>query len=358
MPKSSPIPLDQLAPDRICLIKPSALGDVVQALPVLSGLRQRWPEAHISWVINRGLAPLLAQHPELDDVIAFDRNARGHKMLGSAYHLTRRLRRGRFDLTIDLQGLARSGLMTMATRARRRLGMSIAREGAALAYTDCIRIPTRDMPAVPRNWLIAQALGCQGNPPPARLGILAEQRSWARNTLSGLPRPLVAIHPGAAWATKRWPAGHFVSVARQALQQQGAGVVLVGSGADVPLCDAIAAQLPQSHCANLGGQTDLLMLAAVLEAADVMLAGDSGPMHLAAAVGTPVVAVFTCTSPLRAGPHGEGHRIAATGVPCAASYLKTCNSMICMQELAPHRVSQALGATIDETRSLHRQQAG
>ena len=137
----SPGRLARLEPRRVCIIKPSSLGDVVHALPILAALRGRWPSSHIAWVVNRPFQDVLRDHRDLDELIVFDRAGRGIDPLGigAAASLFQRLRRGRFDLTIDLQGLFRSALMTAATGARVRVGMADAREGARWFYTDRVR---------------------------------------------------------------------------------------------------------------------------------------------------------------------------------------------------------------------------
>src|SRR4051794_6695218 len=125
-------PLAEIRARRIALIKPSALGDVIHTLPVLGALRARFPDAHIAWVVNRAYQPLLDGHRALDETIAFDRGAlKGgwQKAFGASLALARQLRRRRFDLVIDCQGLARSAVMTLATGAARRVGLSTAREG-------------------------------------------------------------------------------------------------------------------------------------------------------------------------------------------------------------------------------------
>src|SRR5947209_18480426 len=135
------LPLQDYPARRLALIKPSALGDIVHALPVLSALRRRFPAAHITWVVNRTYEPLLRGHPDLDATLAFDRGSARRGWYASALmvlRFARRLRAGRFDLVIDLQGLLRTGLMTAATGATRRVGLSSAREGATHFYTDII----------------------------------------------------------------------------------------------------------------------------------------------------------------------------------------------------------------------------
>lgn len=344
-------PLDQLDARRICLIKPSALGDVVQTLPVLAAIKQRWPWASVHWVVNRGFAGILEGHPQLAGVIPFDRSAKGLAAAKSMWQLTQALRRERFDLVFDLQGLLRSGLMTFATGAARRVGFAAAREGASHFYTDRISTPTGELPAVLRYWRMVLAFGGPAEPLPAQLGWRPEHQRYAAERLARLPGPLLAIHPGAQWMTKRWPPEAFAEVARRAHHELGASVVIVGGKGEEPLGAPIAAAVPAA--VNLIGQTSLLELAAILKNVDVLFSGDSGPMHLAAAVGTQCVSLFTCTSPVRAGPHGAGHTILPTLVPCAASYLKTCPKLDCMRELSVSRVwPEMTRALLDASRKV------
>src|SRR5581483_6891653 len=137
------IPLEDYPARRIVLIKPSSLGDIVQTLPVLTSWRHRYPQAHIAWIVNRHYEALLRGHPDLSSTISFDREAGRESWLQTAAvyrRFFRHLRRQRFDLVIDLQGLLRSGLMAAACRASRRVGFSSAREGAAWFYTDVIDV--------------------------------------------------------------------------------------------------------------------------------------------------------------------------------------------------------------------------
>src|SRR5262245_49898555 len=148
--------LEHIEARRIALLKPSALGDIVHALPVLHALRVRFPASRISWVISRSFAPLLHGHPDLDETIPFERRGGMRAVL----RLGRELRRRRFDLVIDLQGLLRTGLMCAATFAARRVGLSTAREGAGLFYSDVVPVPDPEsIHAIDRYWLVADALG-------------------------------------------------------------------------------------------------------------------------------------------------------------------------------------------------------
>ena len=146
----SPSRLARLQPSRVCIIKPSSLGDVIHAMPILAALRERWPAAHLAWVVNRPFQGVLQGHPDLDELIVYNRSGKGLDPLGitGSVGLLRRLNRARFDLTIDLQGLLRSALMTAATRAKVRVGVADAREGARWFYTDLIDAPRLGLHAV------------------------------------------------------------------------------------------------------------------------------------------------------------------------------------------------------------------
>ncbi len=344
--------LEELRPQRVLVIKPSALGDVVQALPVLGMLRRRFADAHLAWVVKSHLAQLLLGHPQLDQVILWQRRPgpwRGFRRLMG------QVRQGEFDLVIDLQGLFRTGVLCWLSGARYRVGFANAREGARFSYTHRVPIPTRDLPALVKYVQVARALGCRGEVPAAVIPLRGEDVAWARAQLARLPRPVVAVHPGAQWPTKRWPAGKFAQALRRVQARTGAGVVLLGGPGEKAICTQVAEAL-EENVLDLGGKTSLLQLAAVLQQAQVLLSGDTGPMHLAAAMGTPVVAVFTCTSPLRAGPHGTGHRVLAAQVPCASSYRKRCGRMVCMDAISVPQVAESLLERL--SRWVSRQRAG
>jgi lipopolysaccharide heptosyltransferase II len=255
------------------------------------------------------------------------------------------LRDRRFDLICDLQGLFRSGLMTWAARAPRRVGLGDAREGARIFYTDVVPIPQENMSAVDRYWLAAEALGAGAGPKQFVIQIDAADQEWADQQVRGLSGLRVAIHPGARWVTKRWPAEHFAEIARRLNREFAATVVLIGGPDEADAAGRIVSAL-DGRCVNLVGKTTIKQLAAILSRVHLAFTNDSGPMHLAAALGTRVAALFTCTSPDRARPYGPGHSVFATRLWCAASYLKKCSRMECMAELTPDRVWPELSAVL------------
>jgi heptosyltransferase-1 len=332
---------------RICVIKPSALGDVVQALPVLPALRRRFPRARISWVISRSLAPLLEGHPDLDEIIPFDRRG----SIGDWRTLWTRLRRSRFDLVFDLQGLLRSGLMLWATRASLRVGLESAREGSMWGCHFLVPGTDLSAPAHLRSRRVIEALGLSKFSSELRLAIPRSDREWAMRQLAPLGGSVLAVHPGASWKTKRWLPERFAAVTSKAVRRFNLSPVVLGGpdeqGTAAQFVQTLRQLAPHAPIVNLAGQTKLKQLAAVLEQSSVLLTNDSGPMQLAAGLGTPVVGVFTCTSPTISGPAGQQHELVATGVKCAASYRKRCpyrgkKHLACMEELDVERVWAAM----------------
>ncbi|MER3415964.1 MAG: glycosyltransferase family 9 protein [Gemmataceae bacterium] len=326
--------------ERIALVKPSALGDIVHALPVLEALRLRFPRAHITWIVQPAYAPLLIGHPALDAVLYFDRPVYGGssgwlRAAEAIQRLWHDVRRAHFDLVIDLQGLLRSGLLAVASGARTRIGLADAREGARWCYTHCI--PTAGLVhAVDRYWSVAEALGVGHGPKRFRVPIPAQASAQAEQLLAACRPPYVAIHPGARWETKRWPLASFLALAERIHQHVGGTIVWIGSVEEARRCQHL---LPtgDGHL-SLVGKTPLPLLAALLHRCHLVVSNDSGPLHLAAALGRPVLAPFLCTRPERNGPYGQRDHVVVTRVPCAGSLLRHCPLLACQQELTVDRL--------------------
>jgi lipopolysaccharide heptosyltransferase I len=342
MPARLSIP--DASPRRIALIKPSALGDIMHSLPVLTALRQRFPGARITWVVNQTYEPLLRNHPDLDATLPFDRRLLRTGWLAGAWAFTRflaELRRQDFDMTIDLQCLLRTGVMSLASGAKRRLGLATAREGARWFYTDIIEDKTGVTHAVERYWRVAEALGAGAESKQFRLPVEEGARQWLRQQMAGCPRPWLAVAVGSRWLTKRWPPAHFAVLTRRALERFGGTAIFVGAPDEADLARQAAGLIP-GNVRDLSGVTSLPQLAALLSEAEVMVANDTGPLHMAVALGRPVVAPYTCTVVRRTGPYGQVERAVETTVWCRGSYLKKCPRLECMAELTPARLWPAL----------------
>ena len=313
---------------RILIIKPSSLGDVVHALPTVNLIRRRFTNAHIAWLINDSLASLLRNSPLINERIAFPRHD-----WAKLPRLVRQLRRGQFDLVVDLQGLLRSGLMTWTTRASRRVGLSDAREGARLFYNEVVEVPRAH--AVERYLCAAKHLGCDGAPIEFPLGASDADREYVDQLLSPA-RSLIAVSAAARWPTKLWGNEKFAALIQQLPRER---VVLTGAAADVPRANQLCC-----GCINVAGKTDLAQLAELFRKCAVVISNDSGPMHLAAAVGTPVVAIFGPTDPALTGPYGNRHVVLRSDIPCSPCMKPRCTHTPKMECMSLVTVEQVLAA--------------
>jgi lipopolysaccharide heptosyltransferase I len=332
---------------RILLIKLSSVGDVVHAVPVLAGLRRRFPEARIDWLIRPDCADLVRCHPALSGVVPFPRRAagpwdHGEQLLESV----RAVRRARYDLVVDLHGQLRSGLYALASRAPVRLGYAGWREGACFAYTHRVAEPTRERHAIERYLWFGERLGFPPGEPELALRLPPETDAAAEQLLASrglLGRGLAILAPGTVWQTKRWGAAGFAAVIRH-LAAQGLVVLLAGAARDRPQAAAVAALCPEA--VDLTGETSVGLLAALIARARLCVTNDSGPMHIAVALGTPVVSVFGPTNPVRTGPYRHPESVVRSGIACSPCYIRTLrrcpNGHRCLAELPPAPVIAAV----------------
>jgi heptosyltransferase-1 len=337
---------------RIAIVKPSALGDIVHALPVLSALRGAHPDSHIAWVVNQGFESLLTGHPDLNETIPFDRTGAKGILTAPRYaaRFAKRLREHQYDLVIDLQGLLRTGLMTAAMRAKRKVGFADAREGARFAYGERVTVPA-GIHAVDRNWAVAEYLGVGSQSKRFVVPVNEAEREAVAKDFAALPRPWYAVAVGAKWVTKRWPPGHFGRLLAKAQSEFGGTAFFVGVKDDAAMAAEAIGHLPAASL-DLCGKTSLTKLTALLSLADVMVANDTGPLHLAAALNVPCVAPYTCTKVSRHGPYTSLTGGVETTVACAGSYLKSCpNGTICFSELTADRLWPALAGVLSQWQS-------
>lgn len=326
-------------PQRLLIIKPSAIGDVVHTLPVLNLLRRRWPAAHIAWLVTPACAGLLEEHPLLDEVILFERRRLAHSWrnpaaLGELMSLTRDLRRRAFDLVIDLQGLFRSGWLTLMTRAPVRVGFANAREGAWLAYTHRIEVGSPEQHAIERYLRVAEALGCGREPVEFTFATTDADRAYVGDMLRDVG-PYAVLLPGANWPTKRWPIENFAALVSPLRERFGLQTIVAG-GADVI---ELARHIPGAR--SVAGKTSLRELTALLAGAELVIANDSGPMHIASALGRPLVALFGPTNPVRTGPFRRDDAVLRLDIPCSPCYSRTCSHQSCLRWVTPSAVLNA-----------------
>ena len=327
---------------RILLVKLSSFGDVLHALPTLEALRDAYPHAHITWLVEAAYAPLLTGHPALNGVWIAPRLRPAEFFSGSnpaaLRRLVQQLRTRPFDLVVDVQGLLKSAVWVALARSPRKVGYDRTRELSYLPLTE--RVPPFDPEAhaVRRYLNLAHYLGAPPTPPRFRLGL-----DTAVDISALIPaeadRPLAVLHPGARWTTKLWPPASWAHLA-QWFHGQGFQVAVTGSAADRELAADITAQC-RAPLLNLAGSTSLAQLAGILRKARLAVTTDTGAMHLAAALGTPVTALFGPTAPWRTGPFGDGHQVVRLGLACSPCFKRQCPDPRCLNDLSPELVEAA-----------------
>jgi heptosyltransferase I len=318
-------------PQRILIIKPSAIGDVVHTLPILNLLRKKFADSHITWLVTPQCAGLLEEHPLLDEVLLFERRRfgagwRDPKAVAGILHFARELRARNFDLVLDLQGLFRSGWMAWQTGAPIRVGFANAREFAWAFYTHRVPIETTEQHAIERYLTLIESVGCARGPVEFRFNTDEKVRGTVNAMLRGLERFAVLL-PGTNWTTKRWPIEKFAAAAESIRGQFNLRIVTAGGPDDVALSKQIPADL------DLTGKTTLRELVALLERASLVIANDSGPMHIAAALGRPLVAPFGPTNPIRTGPYSRQESVIRFDIPCSPCYSRECSHQSCLRQL-------------------------
>ncbi len=325
----STAPPQTTAGPRILAIKLSSMGDLFHVLPAVHRLKAGLG-ARVDWVTQPDYAGLAACFSEVDRVIVFPRK----KTVRHFPAFLRDLRRNDYDYAIDFQGLLKSALVGRLAKARERIGPSFHREGAALFYTRVAGLRNKNRHAVEENLEIAEALGA----PVAPIEFPLRFPEF-KPTASG---PCVAVAPLSRWPSKNWPASRFVEVLKRLQAERGAAVYLLGGPLDRYLCEGMAAQLT-GPVFNLAGRLSLPEMGGVLKAMTLLLANDSGPIHMAAAIGIPVLALFGPTDEIRTGPYGAGHRVvSAVGFECRPCLYRRCKraeASLCLEAVTVDEVT-------------------
>lgn len=322
---------------KILVVKLSSLGDLFHALPAVHMLKTEL-SASVDWVTTHVYRDVVKCFGDVDRVISFYR----HGVLSHLRPFLTELRRDRYDLVVDMQGLLKSAVTARLARAEQVIGPSFQREGARWFYSDVAGAADRGRHAVEQCLDVVRFLGLPVSDPVFPMQVPVRPVEGAR--------PRVALLPVSRWATKNWPAKHWVALIDQ-LQADGiASLYLLGGPADRPVCADIARQ---TRCAavNLAGELSLVEMCGVLQDVDLLIANDSGPVHAAAALGTPCLVLFGPTDPRRTGPYGHAHRVLKRELDCMPCLSRTCRikTHACLEGLEVTNVAAAARRMLGRT---------
>ena len=341
----------------ILIVKTSAIGDVTHTLPALLALRKQFPEAQIDWLVEEAAADLITGHPDLNRVLVSRRKGwiddckKGSvfKALKEVLAFIRELRAVQYDILIDFQGLLKSGMFIAVCRAKRKIGFGKGMEHAEHSFLFLNeKIPPVDMNlhAVDREKMLLAAIGVEQEGD-YRLYIPedSDKELAALLTEAGIDsnKPLIVINPMTTWPTKHWNSKGFAELADK-LIRRGLVVVFTGGSNDRAGVNEIIGQMQERRAGNVVGRTSLKTLAALYKRALVVVSTDTGPMHIAAATGTSVVAIFGPTAPWRTGPYGKQHRVIRLDLPCSPCLKKQCTlgTNACMTEINAEMVVECV----------------
>ena len=329
------------SPERILLVLLGAIGDVVRAMPLAMRLRRGFPRARITWAVEPTAAPLLERHPAIDERLIFrrDRGARAFLSFLAA------VRRCGFDLSLDLQRHLKSGVVSRVSGAPLRVGFhrSNTKEGNWIFNNRTIA-PQRHWSSKLRQYLaFAEYLGLPESAVEFGLSLGGEEEARVDRLLEGLSRPFVVAFVGSTWESRWWLVDRTAAVLRAVRTRFGLAAVLVGApGREAEFAREVE-RAAAGEVKNLAGLTTLRDLIGILARARVAFGPDSGPMHMASALGTPVVSLWGATSPLRSAPYGAEDLALVGHVACHPCYLRQCPvGRLCMREIGVEPVIAAV----------------
>ncbi|VAX21636.1 ADP-heptose--lipooligosaccharide heptosyltransferase II [hydrothermal vent metagenome] len=336
----------------VLIVKISAMGDIVHTFPLVHAIKTGFPDSTVEWVVSDGYVDLARLSPYVDRVIAFRRKRWAGwwrpGVMRELYQFARKIREREYDAVIDLQGLLRSGLVTFAARARKKIGFSYAREGAHFFYNDKIVASDQNVHAIDRYMSSLPKIGIEkSGKVEYGVRIPEEEMEWVKSALPS--EPYVVINPNARWRTKRWPIEKFGMVMANLNEREGLRCVITGGPDDVERGERLA-RLTGSFATDLTNSGGFPRLAAIIAGSVGMITNDSGPMHLAVALNRPVIAIFGPTDPEKTGPYGEGHQVVKADVECSPCYKRRCPlAHECMEGLDPADVLDAWNKVKPET---------
>lgn len=346
------LPLADYQPEKIIVRMPNWIGDLVMATPVLTDLRRTFPKAHITAMCRMPISDLLREDQDIDELFCFSKANRFGRR-NNKRDIVEKLKRGKYDLGILLTHSFSSAWWFWLGRVKRRLGYR--GNGRGLLLTDKLPLPenVHEQHLVETYKMLLMPLGIPLSMTKPRLFLTEKELNEARTLLKQLgissEHALVGINPGAAYGSaKCWLPERFREVTKRLLKLDHVRMIYFGDQASMPLVKQICKDLP-SPVINLAGLTSLRELASLIKLCRVLLTNDSGPMHIAAAVGTPLVALFGSTNEVVTGPYKQG-TVIHKHVSCSPCYERVCPiDFRCMKRIEADEVYNEIVRLLNET---------
>jgi len=344
-------------PQRILLIRPSALGDVCRSVCVLAAIRKRYPNAQIDWLVQNSFTQAIEHHPALNRAIPFDRKTFGTQCkkfrFGPVLKWLKALKKSKYDLVIDAQGLARSGFFAWSTRAPIRAGYRDAQELAWLFLTDRVEAP-RELHTVDRMLKLADSIGAPIDPPDMRLYAGQDELS---QVIMEYPDRYAVVAPTSRWAGKCWPIERFTELAQRLAQHQSLDRVIIVGGPGERLQCAPLLEMAEDHpkITDRVGSTSIAQLMAIISRAKLVVANDSAALHMGVGFNRPMVALLGPTEPSLVGPYKRDADVIRHAQPDDDFDFKKPESVEMMERITIDEVYEACDARLQApTVTIHK----
>ena len=341
---------------KILIIKMSAIGDVIHTLPALNAIRNHFPKAHITWLVEEAASDIILGHKALDRVLLSKRKKWVKQLfslsfcqgLKKIYRFIKELRKTKYDIIIDFHGLFKSGIMLALAKGEKKIGFDKGMEHAEYSHIFYnYRIPAVSMEihALKRGLILIESLGIFCDKIKYNLPVAEKDRINLKKILKNKDlaqdRMIVCINPEATWETKLWSNKKFAELGDKLFKKFNANIIYTGSKSDIKSILEIIS-LMQNPCINLAGLTTLKTLAALYAKTDILITTDTGPMHLGVASKTKVIGIFGSTSPSRTGPYGMRHKVVRADIECSPCFKKKCHTKECMKMISVEHLMETV----------------
>lgn len=348
-----------LSKKRVLIIKPSSLGDVIHALPLVHALKRHYPDSHIGWVIQKNLAALIEDDPDVDEIISVEIPSTSEpsanfwvyfsaltKTFSCLKSLRSKFMDNPYDLVLDLHASFRSGLMVVMNPSGLRLGFADAKELNTFFQSNLISCGPTKIHAIDKILTFAEFLEIDAAPEDFRLSIAENCEMEALSFLEKADicagRRIIYTNPATRWATKFWNERAWAELADKLIHDLDAVVILGGAPAELGYLNAIVSLMKQKPL-MAAGRLSLMGAAALIKVSNIYVGVDSGPMHIAALLRRPVVALFGPTDPAKIGPYGKGHVVVRMEeLPCLGCRKSACADKRCLDGISADRVFQEI----------------